>query len=322
MKKFIFSTLIFISLFSISLWASIDLNQTIEFDNNAWDVFIPSIVVNLSWENLDEFSIFLWFPKLIFLDTYSWDLDYYISDNHKKLTFKWDFENETITIEWLKIRVYDQKINEARIYLDTNNDSIADSTSTKYIQINDEDNNDETKPLAIKNLSYEINGKNINLSWMESPDLDTTKQIVRIHRNGYFMMDKFLTAGDTSIVLENFDTSSDKYKIEIYARDYYYSGEPVSIEILPTKQDTQIQIEETKKYSPKSDSYVITTIATYIDTLVDNKYDQISIEKNKVIDYRNELIIVLEDFITKTISKTQAQTKFMVSLGKLMPLIK
>jgi len=134
----------------------------------------------------------------------------------------------------LKIRVYDQKINEARIYLDTNNDSIADSTSTKYIQINDEDNDDETKPLPIKNLSYEINGKNISLSWAKSPDLDVTKQVVRIYRNGYFMMDKFLTAGDTSTVLENFDTSSDKYKIEIYARDYYYASESTFIDIATT----------------------------------------------------------------------------------------
>lgn len=324
MKKFILSALLLLSLSSISLWVSVDLNQTIEFDNNIWDVSIPSIIVNLSWENLDEFSLLLWSQKIIFIDSYNWDLEYSISNDHKKLTFKWDFENETITIEWLKIRVYWDKINEARIYLDINWDSITDYTSTKYIYVNDDDNDDDTKPLPIKNLSYEINGKNISLSWTKSPDLDIMKQIVRIYKDNNFYMDKFITAGDTSIVLENYDTNSNSYKIEIYAKDQYYSSDSVYIDI-PKITNTDItQDIETTEYNQskyETNSIQLKAIANIIDTKINLK--NYNAEKyNQAIEYRNQLIELLDKYLKKEKTMSQTSKEMVPILASLIPFIK
>ncbi|MCF7834795.1 hypothetical protein K9M48_01940 [Candidatus Gracilibacteria bacterium] len=324
MKKFILSALLLLSLSSISLGVSVDLNQTIEFDNNIGDVSIPSIIVNLSGENLDEFSLLLGSQKIIFIDSYNGDLEYSISNDHKKLTFKGDFENETITIEGLKIRVYGDKINEARIYLDINGDSITDYTSTKYIYVNDDDNDDDTKPLPIKNLSYEINGKNISLSWTKSPDLDIMKQIVRIYKDNNFYMDKFITAGDTSIVLENYDTNSNSYKIEIYAKDQYYSSDSVYIDI-PKITNTDItQDIETTEYNQskyETNSIQLKAIANIIDTKINLK--NYNAEKyNQAIEYRNQLIELLDKYLKKEKTMSQTSKEMVPILASLIPFIK
>ncbi|HRX63958.1 MAG TPA: hypothetical protein P5060_02540 [Candidatus Absconditabacterales bacterium] len=319
MKKLL--TILFFVLFIGGVFGtSIELQQTTSIEQNVGSTILPTLTVDFSGTIQDSFTINLGNDKLIFLESYDGDLDYTISDDHKKITFD-ENEDEIVTIDGLKVRTYDDTVNNARIGLDIDNDGIVDYETIRYIEVTSDENTDNDKPLPVKDLSYDIDGRDLILSWTKSPSLDVVRQVVRITKNGNFYMDKYITAGEESITLEDYDPQENTYNIEVYAKDFYYAGVPTSIDINEI-EEIENDIEETPKYTPTTDSYVVTTIATYIDTLIDENYTEVSIERNKVIEYRNDFIVILEDFVNKTISKTEAQTKFVESLSKLMPLIK
>ena len=319
MKK-LFTILSFVLLVGISFWTSIELKQTISIEQNIWSTNIPTITIDFTWDTQESFSINLSNDKLIFLDAYSGDLIYTLSDNHKKITFD-NNDNNIVTLDGLKIRTYDDTVDNAHIGLDIDNDSVSDYSTTRYITVTDDENTDNTKPLPVKDLDYTINNKDIILSWTKSPSLDTVRQVVRIYKNWNYYMDKYLTAGDETITLKNYYTSNDTYAIEVYAKDQYYAWETTTINIEVEEQPKE-DIKEVDKYIPSSDNYVITTIATYIDNLIDERYTDISSEKNNAITYRNQFIETSEKFIDKTISSSQAKIEFVSVLWKLMPLIK
>lgn len=316
MKKLLVA-LAFVLFVWVSFWTSIELQQTVSIEQNIWSTNLSTLTIDFSGAIQDSFTISLGSDKLIFLNSYDWDLNYTISDNHKQINFE-NNEDEIVIVDGLKVRTYDDTVNNSRIGLDIDNNWEIDYYTTKYISVSSDENSDYTKPLPIGNLGYSIEDKDIILSRTRSPSLDAVKQVVRIYKNGNFYMDKYMSAWDESITLENYYNSKDSHTIEVYAKDVYYWWESTSINIEPEK----IIIDKVERYYTEVEDYVITTISDYIDSLIDIRYIEESLEKNKVIEYRNEFIKTLENFITKRITQTEAKTEFAVSLWKLMPLIK
>ena len=81
------------------------------------------------------------------------------------------------------------------------------------------------------------------------------------------------------------------------------------------REVTEIDDEDAvQRYVPQSNDYTITTLASYIDDMIDTKFVVNSLEKNEVLTYRNEFIIALEQFINKTIGHAAARVKFALTL--------
>lgn len=76
------------------------------------------------------------------------------------------------------------------------------------------------------------------------------------------------------------------------------------------------------KYLPKKSNRTITTIAIYIDDLIDDAYEEGTDSGIEVINYRNDFIKILEKFLNKDLSKAQSKKEFVRVLWKLMPMIK
>ncbi len=102
--------------------------------------------------------------------------------------------------------------------------------------------------------------------------------------------------------------------------DSYYDGTCGVDDTVDMEEIDEGDVVE--RYVPESNNYAVTTIATYIDDLIDVKYTINTNQKNSIIIYRNEFVLALEQFLNKTISPRQARLRFIDILSKLMPLIK
>lgn len=76
------------------------------------------------------------------------------------------------------------------------------------------------------------------------------------------------------------------------------------------------------RYESKKSNKTIKTISMYLDDKIDSKYKGDSENIDEVVEYRNDFIKTLEQFLDNDISKKESKKEFVKILWKLMPMIK
>ncbi len=240
MKKLLF-VVIFSVMFVCSVFA-IDISFTSpSYETNEGIVSLPSLKINLddgiySWFDLvlrnEDSIIFDQNLTKVKIDKIN-NFDVSLSDDNKRAIFSgnftWDFK-----IKGLYIRTYEDEVNWY-IGLDYKGDDNVDIYSHWIIMVEDEDNDDNLKPLPIRKLTYSLTGDFVMLNWIPSPDLDLVYSLIRLKRNGNFYKDIRISSKDNSYKVD-LDLKDYKRKVAIYAKDQYYLSDPVIIDVV--KEET------------------------------------------------------------------------------------
>lgn len=203
-----------------------------EFDENAWLQLLSPLSIDTNWIEVNKISFYISNQDYFIFDSDLNSFDNIFSEKvlqnwNKKLTltfeksFSWKLD-----ISWIKIRLYDNEINWAKIGLDYNNDEIIDIYTSNYINLEENDRyNDSMKTLPITNLETEIIWENsIKFKWIWSVDLDSIWTLIKIYRNNEYwpFTEKFIWKNESQeYILDNLDLINN-YKIEFYSKDNYY----------------------------------------------------------------------------------------------------
>jgi len=253
MKKLFLLCFLFVS-FSVAFWIEFDLKTSLYLDENEWIVSLWVVDILLqSGTNLSEFDLNIWkndymifdddFSKITINNTTWFDVS--LDETYKTLSFVWLFSWD-LEIWWIYIRTYDEKIDDAKLWLNWTWDVSIDEYTIRKIDLDENwTNSDSMKPLPITNWSYSIDWKTISLSWAKSPDLDITKNLVRVYRNGYFFNDISLSPIDATYILTDIDLDEYTWKIELYSKDVYYLSVPFAL-YLEKDETADENTEETK----------------------------------------------------------------------------
>lgn len=249
MKKiWLFLCLLF-WLWSFIFAIDVNISSSLNLGENEWVTNLGDVTIHFdSWE-VTTFKLLIW----------TWSDDFFIFNNnlsdikinnqyvsvsldinYKTLTFN-GFFSWTITVQWIKIRTYNQKINNSKIGLDYIWNSDIDVYTTNTVNlVEDGRYSDNMKPLSVSNLMYTTGSTSVKFFWNNSPDLDIMGYMIRMNKNGYFSKDVMDMSSWSTI--NDLDFTANKYSFEVYSKDQYYLSDPVIITIekqVPTATGNQ-----------------------------------------------------------------------------------
>lgn len=353
MKKILF--ILLFCLFSLQVNA-FDFNTLShqEFDENAWVQSLSPITIDTKWMEVDTINLvigdndyFIFDRDLTFVSSIfsykelqNWNKKLSLTFNN---TFSWKLE-----ISWIKIRLYDQEINGAKIGLDYDNNGTVDLYTSNYIDLEENDRYSDTmRTLPITNLVGTVNSDNsISFVWSGSVDLDNIWTLVKVYKNNDYgpFLEKFAWKTEKQeIVLDNLDLTNN-YKIEFYSKDNYFLTDQSVVlkinDIFNENKDTWF--EDTSTWVTVSTWVVDTTddtdtmtwvinppviieepevimIDKYLPTFTRESFNTFMIKFDKIVDKkaykdevriaRNDIIKLLKDYEDKKVTKFMFKKK-------------
>lgn len=282
MKIVLFLLLIFsyVSVYADENNVSFNLSTYQEFEENDWEVYLSPINIDL-WgydtKNINlsistnDYFIFSDDLSWVLLDSSSFYIDkVYLDTENKVLRINLlDDAPTKFTISWIKIRIYEETLYSAKIWLDYNNDDIVDLYSTNMIDVvKNDDKSDNMRPLAVTNVKFNLLEKSDSLydaefTWSWSYDLDSIWTLIRVKKNDnyWYIKEDFISKTEIQeYKYKNMDLEKDTYTFEIYSKDNYFLNTNPSIIIL--NNDSLLDINKDENNN-KDDWQVCIQVLSY-----------------------------------------------------------
>lgn len=303
-----------------------NLRNSIEFDENEWEVYLPVVEIDLTDKKTNTISLFIsndW--DFIFANNQLW----VTTTNSKIKNISFDNLNKTlkiifnenitwkINLEGIKIRTYDLEIRDWRIWLDYNDDNIVDKYSTNFVSLEENDRySDNMYPLPVSDIKSTVTKNNnwnydITINWKKSPDLDGVWSIVKVNKNNNYwnIIEKNISLWEEqTFKYLNMNLEKDVYKIKILSKDFYYETREPYVIILNKDYLTVNSKEETIKWKDNNTDKSNKTE----ETIKEEKYIPIFVNNQEY----NLAILKLDHYIERK-SKWKSNIKQINNIMKL-----
>ena len=158
--------------------------------------------------------------------------DFSYDEKHRKFTINLNdslLKDETILINNLQVRIYDEESGGEKLVLDINNDNIVDVYDVNVIEISeDDDAKDTMEPFPVTNLKAIYQENKAVLSWENPIDFDFSSIFIEKKQN-----DKIseLSFGEINTLEDTEITIGDVLEYKVYASDGRNKSEATTVNL-------------------------------------------------------------------------------------------